>query len=100
METELKLTVEHLDGVSTIRCEGEIDLATRDQLRRFLAGHTGAVVLDFGDVTFIESVGIGVLVATANRLKAEGGSMRIRRPQAHVRTALEIVGLGDWLADT
>jgi anti-sigma B factor antagonist len=98
--SELTLTVVHLDGVRTVRCEGEIDLATRDQLRDFLADQAGTVELDFGELAFLESVGVGVLVATANRLRADGGSLRIRRPQAHVRTVLEVVGLGDWLVDT
>jgi len=95
--SELTLTVVHLDGVSTVRCKGEIDLATRDQLRDFLADQAGTVELDFGELAFLELVGVGVLVATANRLKADGDSLRTA---GKLRTVLEVVGLGDWLVDT
>ena len=64
-----------------------------------LSSLTGVVTVDLADVTFVDSSAIGVFVGAHKRLTADGGALQLRNPQDMPRRALEIVGLGDWIAD-
>ena len=77
---------------------GEIDLDNRDDLRSVLEAVDGDVIVDLAGLTYIDSSGIGVLVAQRNRLSANGGSLQLRDPQPAVRRVLETCGLETWIA--
>jgi anti-sigma B factor antagonist len=73
---------------------GDVDIATAPTLRDRLADAVGAypgVVVDLGAVPFLDSTGLGVLVAAQNRAKSAGASLVIARPQRIVRNALRLV---------
>ena len=82
---------------SVVTPTGELDLAVKDALREVLQSLTGVVTVDLADVTFLDSSAIGVFVGAHKRLIASGGALRLRNPQDMPRTALEVVGLGDWI---
>jgi anti-sigma B factor antagonist len=97
--TQLRLGRNELaHGRTVVVPIGEIDLATRDLLRSALEASHGDVIVDLSGVSYLESVGIGVLVAQRNRLTLNGGSLQLRDPQPFVRQVLEIVGLETWIA--
>jgi anti-sigma B factor antagonist len=95
--TGAQFTVDGPGPDPLVTARGELDLAARDELRAVLAPLTGVVTLDLAQVTFLDSSTIGVLVGVHNRLAAEGGALRLRRPQDMPRRALELVGLEDWI---
>jgi anti-anti-sigma factor len=82
---------------TVVTAHGELDLATRDELRATLGKLTGVVVVDLADVSFLDSSTIGVFVGAHNRLSGAGGALRLRTPQEMPRRALELVGLADWI---
>ena len=51
--------------------------------------------LDFSDLNFIDSMGLGVLVRAQSRLRGEAPARQvvIRHPNAHARKVFEITGL-------
>ncbi len=51
-------------------------------------------------VSFLDSSGVGVLVAEQERLLGVGGQLILRDLQGIVRTALEILGLAAWIEIT
>jgi anti-sigma B factor antagonist len=80
---------------------GEIDMATAPQLRDRLnalvdAGST-RIVLDCTALDFLDSSGIGVLVAVLKRL-GDDGSLTLESPPAHVRKVLDLTGVSAHLA--
>ena len=82
-------------GVVTVVVTGEVDLdtapAVRDELLRQL--HQGATVhLDLGDVTFMDSSGLHVLLATTRRASLVGAELRLVRMSARVHRLLELTG--------
>jgi anti-sigma B factor antagonist len=84
--------------------KGEIDVATSPQLRRELTALVarGArdITLQFDEVSFVDSSGLGVLVGTYKRLREEDtGSIRIVGAQPSVRKVFEITGLEAALLD-
>ena len=81
-----------------VAVRGEIDVATSPQLRNDLnalvARGARHITLDFADVSFVDSSGLGVLVGTYKRLREEEeGSVRIVSAQPSVRKVFEITGL-------
>ena len=92
----MELTGEPTQPVLVVR--GEIDVATSPQLRNELNAllERGAheITLQFAEVSFVDSSGLGVLVGVYKRLRDDGnGSIRIVGAQPSVRKVFEITGL-------
>lgn len=51
------------------------------------------VVVDLGETTFIDSSGLGALVAGLKRCRQAGGDLRIARPSSQVTTVLAMTNL-------
>jgi anti-sigma B factor antagonist len=84
------------DGESlTVRASGELDIATTDALQKALRhafdGETAKIILDVTEVTFIDSMGLRVLLWAAehkdgHRLGIRCGSGAVRRMADVART--------------
>jgi anti-sigma B factor antagonist len=76
-------------------------LVSAPQLRNAIASLGGDasndVVVDLADLTYIDSVGIGLLVASRRRLDSEGRRFTVRNPAPQVLRLLEITGLVEYL---
>jgi anti-anti-sigma factor len=87
------------DGPETvIALSGEIDLNNADDVTSIgvMAVHTpdvSVVAFDLSAVTFIDSSGIGALVAVRNAAEEAGVKVRIERASVHVARVLAITGL-------
>jgi anti-sigma B factor antagonist len=87
------------DGV-ILRVHGEVDLETAPRLRAELARHlhTGVVVsLHLGDVTFMDSSGLHVLLASLRRASLVGSELRLVEVSRRVQRLLEITGTAQVL---
>lgn len=85
------------DDTVTLEIEGEIDLHSAPQLRGELhrLSETGVknLIVDLGEVTFIDSTGIGVLVGALRRARESGGGVAFCCARQRVRRVFEITGL-------
>lgn len=91
-----------IDGdKATVILSGELDLALspslRDHLNWLHADGVRHFTLDAAEVSFIDSVGISVLLAVYRRCREEDGTVSLVRPSAPIRRTLEISGLLDVL---
>jgi len=82
-------------GVVTVVVTGEVDLDTaptvRDEILRHL--HSGANVhLDLGQVTFMDSSGLHVLLATTRRASLVGAELQLVRVSPRLKRLLELPG--------
>lgn len=96
--TEFAVSIERVDGDAVLVLAGEIDLATsprvRDAVIDVLATQPPArLVIDLSGVSFLDSTGIGALVAGRNKAAALGVPFVVRHPQRMVRRVLDIAGL-------
>jgi anti-anti-sigma factor len=77
--------------------DGELDHEGCDAIaapfRDALAQARGTVVVEMGEVTFVSSKGIWLLLEARSRLKREGREMLVRGLQPHVRKVFETVGV-------
>lgn len=84
------------DGVR-LRLAGEVDAATAPLLEAQIieAARAGCaqVILDFGDLQFIDSSGLSVLVSNHKRLRDAGGGLIVDCPAPAALRLFEIAGL-------
>jgi anti-anti-sigma factor len=83
-------------AVPVIRVRGELDFLTAPRLRSALlevfAAHPGGVMVDLAGTTFMDSIGMSVLIQGAQRLRAEHASLELR-PSDEVRKVLDVAGV-------
>jgi anti-sigma B factor antagonist len=89
------VTVETDGAVRVLRLAGDLDLATapafRQQFRQPIA--ESAVTIDMTDVTFVDSTGIGALLAVRRRGIDAGWSLTLRGVHPKVTRVLAITGV-------
>ena len=94
MSLELDSQVDGATARVTLR--GDVDMATAPELRRVLEelidGGAEEVVLDCRGLEFLDSSGIGALVAARTRIGDEG-VIALEAPRANVRKVLEVTGV-------
>jgi anti-sigma B factor antagonist len=93
--------VERADGAATTRLSGDLDIVTSDEVKRDLAalvdaGHV-SLALDLSTVGFVDSSGLGVLVALHRHAQSSGGSFVVRSVPPQVQRLFDITRLGDLL---
>lgn len=83
------------EGRCLLEVHGEVDLVSapmlRDHLLDLLEDPPSAVVIDLDDVPFLDSTGLGVIVAAYKRASALGVPLSLARPRRIVANALTLV---------
>ena len=87
-----------------IHVTGEIDISNADKLRNAvdlaLEQPTEQVVLDFAQVAYIDSTGIGVLVGAAHHAKEHGKAFSVEGAQPGVRRVAQLLGVAEQIGIT
>ncbi|WP_250031245.1 STAS domain-containing protein [Paractinoplanes maris] len=86
----------------TVIPDGDISLETVDVLRKVLRGivdsqNAAFIDVDMQAVTFLDSSGLGVLVAAQRMAAGKGATLMLRQPTAMVRMVLQIANLDGLL---
>jgi anti-sigma B factor antagonist len=95
-------TETRLDGpVGIVTVAGELDLATvptlRDTLTDVLGAGSHELVLDLSNVPFIDSTGLGVIMGTAKKARAAGGSLSLVCDNPRILRVLTLTGFATVL---
>ena len=87
--------IEAVDGTAICRVQGDADAASAPELREALVALTAyrRVVLDFSGVSFIDSAGLGCMIAGARRIHAANGAVVLCSPRRAVGRLLRNVGM-------
>ena len=90
--------VRQTDNVCLVRALGEIDLATiRDldfALTQVQSDSDTSLLLDLCDVTYIDPVGIGVLLSASRRAQHNrSGFAVVAEPNGRVRRTFDLIGV-------
>ena len=88
--------VEERGDAVIVYVAGELDLYNADELRTVLdeaaAAKPARIVIDLGELTFTDSIGIGVLVGARSAFADKRGLL-LAAPQRDIRRILEVSGL-------
>jgi len=99
----MELSMEQLpDGIEKITLAGRLDSAGAQQIDLRFTGLTttrpALVVVDLSQVSFLASIGIRTLVASAKALARRGGRMVLASPQPPVEQVLKLAGIDTFIA--
>jgi anti-sigma B factor antagonist len=94
----LKMTNREVDGVSVVALDGRIVLgeesnALREKVKSLMAEGKKKVVLNMDNITFIDSAGLGTLVAAHHSVKTQGASLRLCHLGSKFQEVLQITKL-------
>ena len=83
--------------VAVVAPEGRLDAATapnlKDLLKGLVARGESRIVLDMSGVDFVDSSGLGVLVASLKTAESAGGDLRLASMSPGVRGIFELIKL-------
>ena len=84
-----------------VRASGELDLSSADQfsekLRQAIRASSLGVILDLGEVTFIDSTGLRALISVATLCHGAGRELIVMRASEQVEYVIETSGVADLL---
>ena len=96
MSSPLEADLRHVNGIPVLSLRGEmrLDIAEAERfLNRLSAGRPPLVILDLSGLTFISSLGMGLLNAFRRGLHSHHGITRIAAAQPEVANALKLCSL-------
>ncbi|MFI7213376.1 STAS domain-containing protein [Micromonospora maritima] len=96
--TPLSISVDRSDpSVPVVRVGGDLAYATAGPLRaevdRLLAERPHALVLDFGDLVFLDSTGLSVIVHAWREGQHAGTAIELRAVPRFLETILDMTGV-------
>jgi anti-sigma B factor antagonist len=94
----LKINNREVDGVSVVDLSGRIVLgeesnAMREQVKGLLAAGKKKIVLTMDNVTYIDSAGLGTLVAAHHSARTQGASLKLSNLGAKFQEILQVTKL-------
>ena len=75
----------------TVSLVGRLDAAQEQKARSVLDSLDETTVLDFQELSYIASAGLGILLRAQKRLQAQGKTLRVVNLNPHLREILKMV---------
>jgi anti-sigma B factor antagonist len=94
----MKVAIRQVDGITILDLSGRITLGEgsitlRDSVRDVLAKGSKKILLNLGQITYIDSSGIGELVSAFTSVKNGGGELKLLNLTQKVHDLLQITKL-------
>ena len=94
----MKVSTRQVDGITIVDCSGRITLGEgsvtiRDSVREILSKGQKKILLNLGDVSYIDSSGIGELVSAFTTVRNQGGELKLLNLTKKVHDLLQITKL-------
>lgn len=94
----LKMNVREVDGIAVVGLDGRVVLgdesnALREQVKKMLAAGKKKIVLDMGNVTYIDSTGLGTLVAAHHSARTQGAYLKLSNLGKKFQEILQVTKL-------
>jgi anti-sigma B factor antagonist len=95
---QLKITKRTVDGILAFECNGRIVFGDetsllRDEVKKAIADGNKRIVLNLGEVNYIDSGGLGTLVALHTTAHVAGGSIKLANLTKRVGDLLQVTKL-------
>jgi anti-sigma B factor antagonist len=94
----LRMTDREVNGVTVIDLEGRIVLGEesnsfREKVKSLLAAGKKKIVLNLANVTYIDSAGLGTLVATFHSARSQGAMLKLANLGQKFKEVLQVTKL-------
>ena len=96
----MKIRIRQANGVTIVDCKGRMDhsvgsVVLRDAVREVLSKGQTKILLNLGEVNYIDSSGIGELVSAFSAVRREGGAIKLLNLTEKVHDVFQITKLYD-----
>ena len=99
--TEFAFEESRRGGVAELALSGDLDMTATFRLEpaldRLLEGEVSELVLDLADVSFVDSSGLGLLLATYQRSQDAACPMAIVNSRPEIQRVFRMAGVDDVL---
>ena len=94
----MKISTRQVDGITIVDCSGRITLGEgsitlRETVTQLLSKGQKKILLNLGDVNYIDSSGIGELVSAYTTVRKQGGDLKLLNLTKKVHDLLQITKL-------
>jgi anti-sigma B factor antagonist len=94
----LRMTDRDTDGVTVVEIEGRIVLGEesnsfREKVKSLLAAGKKKIVLNLSNVSYIDSAGLGTLVATFHSARSQGATLKLANLGSKFKEVLQVTKL-------
>ena len=94
----MPVRIENQDGIITAFIMGDIDHHSAKEIRETIdfsleSSLPEILVLDFKDVTFMDSSGIGLVMGRYKLMQSMDGELRIQNVSSHMKKVMRLAGL-------
>ena len=97
----MNIETQEKDGIAVVALEGNLDTNTVAEGEKHLFGLVeegkSKILIDFGNLDFISSAGLRILLVTGKKMKGGGGELRICSLNEVVQEVFDISGFGTLL---
>ena len=89
------------NNVSILKLEGEVDIYTspllKEKIETLIKAKRPFIVLDLKGLSYMDSTGLGIMLAELMRVRNNGGNMVLVSPQKIIQKILGITNTGVYL---
>jgi len=95
---DLASTEEKVDGLSIriVRVQGYLDSSTftqlQDHLEKIIGEGFHRIVVEFGDLSYISSAGLGVLLGMLQEVREKDGDLKLANMSPKIRNLFDMLG--------
>ena len=94
----MPVKIENQEGIITAFIMGDIDHHSAKEIRETIdfaleSSLPETLILDFKDVTFMDSSGIGLVMGRYKLMQSMNGQLRIQNVSSHMKKVMRLAGL-------
>ncbi len=94
----MKMDIISENGAAIAKLNGEIDHHNAKELRTqidkyIISAQPRELIMDFKNITFMDSSGIGLIMGRSKLMHECGGSLTVRSPQPYIKRVLRLSGI-------
>jgi anti-sigma B factor antagonist len=94
----MKFSVREQDGVTILAPKGKImggpdSTELQEKLRDLIKGNTKRVIIDLAEVDWMNSTGLGIMIAGLTTMRTAGGELKLARVTDKIQSLLVITKL-------
>lgn len=101
---KFRIRQEETESAIKIYLEGELDLSTASQFRSFtdpfVARTDKQIILNLGDLRYIDSTGIGLIISILKAKDEQGATLMVEEISPKIKRLFDLTGITKFIAVT
>ena len=94
----MNIDIKSADGIAVASLYGEIDNHNAKEIRQeldsfILSNQPKELSIDFKDISFMDSSGIGLIIGRHKLITECGGKLIVKNPQLYIKRVLKLSGI-------